>query len=84
VPSEYVVTIGEARDKMGDKEEQLQDSHYLNAGAPTHCFLPDCRAPFEISCVHGDDGHYYCSHWCASQARKMGLSHVVRLSQKRS
>jgi hypothetical protein len=51
-------------------------SFYLQAGSPICCFLPSCRKPFLGSCVHGDDGHFYCSHACAEEGAKIDLTHV--------
>ena len=34
-------------------------SAYLKAGSPVSCFLPSCHKPFEGSCVHGNDGHFF-------------------------
>jgi hypothetical protein len=43
-------------------------SLYLKAGAPTRCFNPNCKKPFEGSCFRGDDDQYYCSEVCANEA----------------
>ena len=62
---------------------QPHGSAYLRAGAPNQCFLPSCHKPFEQTCVHGHDGHYYCSQECASQANEMGLAQVLELRRQR-
>ncbi len=51
-------------------------SAYLEAGSPLSCFLPSCRKPFQGTCFHGNDGHFYCSHDCADQGEKIDLTHV--------
>jgi len=48
-----VVTIGEARMKVMIETQNSGKSAYLEAGAPTECFLPDCGKPFLKSCLHG-------------------------------
>ena len=48
-------------------------SPYLLAEAPDQCLLPTCRKPFAATCIHAQDGHYYCSEECTATARKMGL-----------
>jgi hypothetical protein len=71
--------------KVMIKDEKVeQGSLYLNAGAPKQCFLPTCRKPFSEACVHGEDGHYYCSFVCADEARKVDLSGVEELSRRRA
>jgi hypothetical protein len=65
-------------------ESPLKPSRYLSAGAPTHCFLPSCRQPFNSRCVHGQDGHYYCSEPCCDEARSLGLSQVKELTRRRA
>jgi uncharacterized protein YcgI (DUF1989 family) len=65
-------------------ETDRKPSRYFQAGAPTDCFLPDCRKPFATTCIHGQDGHYYCSEECAAAARKMGLTAVQELRRKRA
>jgi hypothetical protein len=54
-------------------------SRYVAAGAPTKCFLPLCWKPFESSCVHARDGHYYCSTECAEKGSHLDLSRVEEL-----
>jgi hypothetical protein len=54
-------------------------SNYLAAGSPTRCFLPSCRKPLGARCVHGKDGHYYCSEACTAAARTADFSHVEEL-----
>jgi len=67
-----------------ENKNPKQGSPYLEAGAPTHCFLPSCRKPFGDRCLHAHDGHYYCSQECADQARKIDLSRVEALARKRA
>src|SRR3954463_2341851 len=57
-------------------------SPYLEAGAPTKCFLPGCRKPFDGAAIRGEDGRYYCSTNCADSARKIDLTHVEELRPK--
>jgi hypothetical protein len=59
-------------------------SAYLTAGAPTTCFLPNCRKPFNGAAVHGRDGHYYCSETCAEAGAQSDMSHVEELRPKTS
>jgi hypothetical protein len=61
-----------------------KSSAYLAAGSPLSCFLPSCRKPFAGTCVHGNDGHFYCSHGCADQGEKIDLSRVELLKRKQS
>jgi hypothetical protein len=65
-------------------ENAIKPSRYLSAGAPTSCFLPKCRQMFAGRCVHGQDGHYYCSEACCDEARTLGLSQVKELARKRA
>ena len=60
-----------------------KESPYQAAGSPTRCFLPSCRKPFESTCFHGDDGHYYCSQSCAHEGFDADLA-VVEPIRKRS
>lgn len=57
-------------------EATLKASRYLIAGSPLRCFLPSCQGPFNGRCVHGSDGHFYCSQVCADSGEKIDLSHV--------
>lgn len=57
-------------------------SRYLQAGSPICCFLPSCRKPFLGSCVHAEDGHFYCSNACADEGSKIDLTHVEQLKQR--
>lgn len=59
-------------------------SGYTEAGSPVSCFLPSCRKPFDGVCVHGKDGHFYCSHDCAEEGETLDLSHVQSLKRKSS
>jgi hypothetical protein len=70
------VTINTASDTSG--------SPYLNAGAPTCCFLPSCHKTFSGSCVRGLDSHFYCSQECTDQARSLDMDHVQQIPLKRA
>jgi hypothetical protein len=50
--------------------EQPKPSRYLAAGSPICCFLHSCRKPFLGTCIHANDGHFYCSHECAEGGAK--------------
>ena len=50
--------------------EQPKTYRYLEAGSPIHCFLYTCQKPFLGTCVHANDGHFYCSHGCAEEGEK--------------
>ena len=63
--------------------DQLKLSRYLQAGSPISCFLPTCRKPFLGTCVHANDGHFYCSHICADLAVKIDLSRVEQLRPRK-
>jgi hypothetical protein len=63
-------------------EATLKASRYLTAGSPLRCFLPSCQIPFDGRCVHGSDGHFYCSQVCADNAEKIDLSHVELLRKR--
>ena len=65
-------------------ENKQRPSGYVLAGSPDHCFLPTCRKPFAATCVHGQDGHYYCSEECTAEAKKMGLAAVQELRRRRA
>jgi hypothetical protein len=54
-------------------------SRYLESGSPLCCFLPSCRKPFQGTCIHGNDGHFYCSHDCAEEGANIDLTHVEPL-----
>ena len=58
-------------------------SRYLESGSPLCCFLPSCRKPFQGTCIHGNDGHFYCSHECAEEGQKTGLANVERLKPRK-
>ena len=58
-------------------------SAYLQAGSPLSCFLPSCRKPFIGTCVHGKDGHFYCSGPCADEGERMDFSHVQDIRRGR-
>ena len=57
-------------------------SAYLAAGSPLSCFLQSCGRPFEGTCVHANDGHFYCSNVCADEGDKIDLSHVEQFKRK--
>ena len=59
-------------------------SAYLEAGAPTKCFLPNCRKPFNGAAIHGPDGHYYCSQNCVGIGVQSEMSNVEELRPKAS
>jgi hypothetical protein len=59
-------------------------SRYLSAGAPTACFNPSCRTPFEGSCVRGDDNHFYCSAACAQVKPEIDIGELEAHRQKRA
>ena len=63
--------------------EQPKISRYLEAGSPISCFLPSCRKPFLGTCVHADDDRFYCSHECAEEGQKSGLTNVERLNPRK-
>jgi hypothetical protein len=65
-------------------QERRMTSFYLQAGSPICCFLPSCRKPFLGTCVHGDDGHFYCSQPCAEEGAKIDLTHVEPLRRGNS
>ena len=64
-----------ARRKLTWERARLT-SRYLEAGSPICCFLPSCRKPFLGTCIHGNDGRFYCSHECAEEGAKIDLTHV--------
>jgi len=59
-------------------------SRYQEAGSPICCFLPSCRKPFLGTCIHANDGHFYCSHACAEEGEKIDLSHVEHLRSRKA
>ena len=63
--------------------EQPKTSQYLAAGSPISCFLHSCRKPFLGTCVHGNDGHFYCSHECAEEGEQAGLAKVEQFKPRR-
>ena len=65
-------------------EVQRQDSQYIAAGSPIRCILPSCQKPFDGSCTHGNDGHFYCSQECADAGNKIDLSQVELLPMRAS
>ena len=56
--------------------EQPKTSRYVESGSPISCFLPACRKPFLGTCVHANDGHFYCSHECAEVGEQADLANV--------
>jgi hypothetical protein len=66
-----------------EAKEPAMTSRYLQAGSPICCFLPSCRKPFLGTCVHGDDGHFYCSQGCAEEGAKIDLTHVQPLRARK-
>jgi hypothetical protein len=63
--------------------EQPKLSKYLQAGSPLSCFLQACRKPFRGTCVHANDGHFYCSAECAEEGEKAGLAKVETLRPRK-
>ena len=63
--------------------EQPKTSRYLEAGSPISCFLNNCQKPFLGTCVHGNDGHFYCSHECAQEGEKADLGKVEQLRPRK-
>jgi hypothetical protein len=72
--------IGEMREMTFKDGPRV--SPYLEAGAPTNCFLPGCRKAFDGAAIRGEDRRYYCSINCADTARKIDLSIVEELRPK--
>jgi len=66
----------------GATEAEAVTSRYLEAGSPICCFLPSCRNPFRGTCIHANDGRFYCSHDCAEEGAKIDLSQVETLKRK--
>jgi hypothetical protein len=77
-------SLGAAGDMIGDMDDGLKMSRWAAAGAPTKCFLPLCRRPFQSSCIHGQDGRYYCSKECAAKGSTMDFKRVEELRPKRA
>jgi hypothetical protein len=48
--------------------------------------MPFAQLPIAVdaSCVHGEDGHYYCTHVCAYAARELGLAQVLELRSRQA
>ena len=63
--------------------EQPKLSKYLQAGSPICCFLPSCRKPFLGTCIHANDGHFYCSHGCADEGAKVDLTHIEQFTPRK-
>ena len=63
--------------------DQPKTSRYLEAGSPISCFLHTCRKPFLGTCVHANDGHFYCSHECAEEGEKVNLGKVEQLRPRK-
>ena len=63
--------------------EQPKLSKYLQAGSPICCFLPSCRKPFLGTCIHANDGHFYCSHGCADEGTKVDLTHIEQFTPRK-
>jgi hypothetical protein len=70
------IPCGLGRQKKIDVGEAPLTSRYFEAGSPICCFLPSCRKPFLGTCIHGNDGHFYCSQECAEEGAKIDLTHV--------
>ena len=58
-------------------------SRYVAAGSPLSCFLPSCRKPFQGTCVHANDGHFYCSKTCAAVGENIDLTHVEKFVKRK-
>ena len=58
-------------------------SRYLEAGSPICCFLPSCRNPFLGTCIHANDGHFYCSQACPKEGATIDLTHVEPLRARK-
>jgi hypothetical protein len=58
-------------------------SRYLQAGSPICCFLPSCQKPFLGTCIHANDGHFYCSLGCVDEAYKVDLTRVETLRPRK-
>ena len=63
--------------------EQPKLSKYLQAGSPSSCFLQSCRKPFLGTCIHANDGHFYCSRECAEIGEKANLANVEQLRPRK-
>ena len=50
--------------------DQAKLSRYVQAGSPICCFLATCQKPFLGTCIHANDGHFYCSHACAEDSER--------------
>jgi hypothetical protein len=60
--------------------EHPKTSRYLAAGSPISCFLHSCRKPSLGTCIHANDGHFYCSHGCADEGeRERPVSKIEQL-----
>ena len=73
-------------DRLGgapEAEERSMTSLYLEAGSPFWCFLPSCRKPFLGTCIHANDGHFYCSQACAEEGATIDLTHVEPLRARK-
>jgi len=81
--SESLIPLTDVNFALVVHKEPSKQSLYLKAGAPTRCFLPGCRKPFEGSCFRGDDDRYYCSEACANEGFDPELT-VVELIRKRA
>src|SRR4051794_35529256 len=80
-----VVTIGEPRTRVTSETENLQPrSRYLEAGAPRYCFLPTCRKGSARRAFTARMDTKYGSQVCAGSARRMGLSRVLEMKQRRA
>jgi len=57
--------------------DQAKLSRYLQAGSPIWCFLATCQKPFLGTCIHANDGHFYCSQACAEDSERVRPSAKV-------
>jgi hypothetical protein len=65
-------------------DNSKKTSRYLEAGAPTKCFLPGCQKPFEQICYRGLDNLYYCSQQCAEIGLNAELLKIEPLRKQRA
>ena len=77
------IFCGLGRQAKAELGEAGVTSRYLEAGSPIFCFLPSCRKPFLGTCIHAEDGHFYCSHECAEEGAKIDLTHVEPLRARK-
>lgn len=76
--------VGDPLGRMvGQSCEDIGEPGLRVARSPLSCFLPSCGRPFEGTCVHANDDHFYCSsNVCADEGDKIDLSHVEQFKRK--